>query len=313
MPTIGELRQMQSLPLELKILKSQQRIREWYEHWDGNVAVSFSGGKDSTVLLHIVRSIYPDMPAVFVNTGLEFPEIVSFVKQTPNVTILRPKMPFTQVIEKYGYPVISKQQAYYIHQIRHTKSQYLRNARLYGNRPDSSLKLSPKWHYMVDAPFKIHNYCCNVMKKEPLARFEGQGGTKPFVGMMAVDGQKRTMTYLKTGCNAFELKHPMSIPLGFWTEPDVWQYIRQLNVPYSSIYDMGYDRTGCIFCMFGVHLEPEPNRFQMLEHTHPKLHAYCMDKLCLREVLEYMKVPWRNTQMELCNRVVPRIEQVRGM
>ena len=70
-----ELRQMQSLPLELKILKTQLRIREWYEHWDGDVCVSFSGGKDSSVLLHLVRSMYPDVPAVFVDTGLEFPEI----------------------------------------------------------------------------------------------------------------------------------------------------------------------------------------------------------------------------------------------
>lgn len=64
-----ELRQMQSLPLELKIIKSTQRIREWYEYWDGQVYVSFSGGKDSTVLLHLVRQQYPEVPAVFVDTG----------------------------------------------------------------------------------------------------------------------------------------------------------------------------------------------------------------------------------------------------
>ena len=104
---LWQLKQMQSLPLEAKIIKSQQRIREWYEHWDGDVYVSFSGGKDSTVLLHLVRELYPD-------------------------------------------------------------------------------------------------------------------------------------------------------------------------VPYSTIYDMGYRRTGCIFCMFGCHLEPYPNRFQRLSQTHPKLYEYCM-------------------------------------
>ena len=101
---IATLRVLQNLPLELKILKTEQRIREWYEHWEGQVYVSFSGGKDSTVLLHIARSIYPDIPAVFVDTGLEYPEIRRFVKQTKNVIWLKPEMNFRRVIEKYGYP-----------------------------------------------------------------------------------------------------------------------------------------------------------------------------------------------------------------
>ena len=107
--TITDLHQMQSLPLKDKIRMTQRRIEEWYEHYDGNVYVSFSGGKDSTVLLHLVREMYPDVPAVFVNTGLEYPEIVKFVKTFDNVEIIRPKMSFVQVIKKYGYPMFSKE------------------------------------------------------------------------------------------------------------------------------------------------------------------------------------------------------------
>ena len=109
--TNDQLKILQALPLDIKIRKTEIRIREWYEHWGGNVYVSFSGGKDSTVLLDIVRRLYPDVPAVFSDTGLEYPEIKEFVKTFPNVTIVRPKHSFKEILTKYGYPIISKEVA----------------------------------------------------------------------------------------------------------------------------------------------------------------------------------------------------------
>ena len=110
--TINDLYQMQALPLSLKIRMTQRRIRDWVEYYgkDG-VYVSFSGGKDSTVLLYLVREIYPEITGVYVDTGLEYPEVKEFVRQHENVEILRPKMNFRQVIMKYGYPFISKEVA----------------------------------------------------------------------------------------------------------------------------------------------------------------------------------------------------------
>lgn len=109
MPTMDELKHLRSQPLERKVRITQTRIIEWYEHYKGQVYVSFSGGKDSTVLLDLARRIYPDIEAVFVNTGLEYPEIVKFVQTVDNVTILKPKKRFKEVVEEYGYPVISKE------------------------------------------------------------------------------------------------------------------------------------------------------------------------------------------------------------
>ena len=108
--TFQELQMRQALPLEAKIIMSKQRIREFVSEYgiDG-VYVSFSGGKDSTVLLHLARSIFPEIPAVFIDTGLEYPEIREFVKSFENVEWLKPKMTFKQVIKKYGYPFISKE------------------------------------------------------------------------------------------------------------------------------------------------------------------------------------------------------------
>ena len=109
--TIGDLYQMQSLPLKYKVMMTQQRIRGWYDHFDGQVYVSFSGGKDSTVLVDIITKMgLTDVPLVFVDTGLEYPEIREFVKgYGERVTWLKPKLNFKQVIEKYGYPFFGKE------------------------------------------------------------------------------------------------------------------------------------------------------------------------------------------------------------
>lgn len=98
MRSLQELKLLQALPLDIKLAMTKRRIRDWVSEFgiDG-VYVSFSGGKDSTVLLHIVRSMYPSVPAVFVNTGLEYPEIQKFVKSFENVTILTPSMRFDEV------------------------------------------------------------------------------------------------------------------------------------------------------------------------------------------------------------------------
>lgn len=112
------LKELQALPLHRKIAITQARIIEWYNHWNGNVYISFSGGKDSTVLLDITRKIFPDIPAVFSNTGLEYPEIRAFAKSHDNVETGSPKMRFDEVIRTYGYPLVSKEVAEAIHYAR---------------------------------------------------------------------------------------------------------------------------------------------------------------------------------------------------
>lgn len=166
---------MQSLPLVLKVLKTRLRIKEWYEKYDGQVYVSFSGGKDSTVLLDISRQMYPEIPVVFIDTGLEYPEIRDFVKTINNVITLKPRINFTEVTRKYGYPIISKEQAQYIHQYRTAKSEKTKNVRWNGNKYGRG-KISEKWKFLIDAPFKISDQCCNVMKKNPAKAYEKQTG-----------------------------------------------------------------------------------------------------------------------------------------
>ena len=293
-----QLKQRQAMPLWMKVEYTKKRIRQWYEHWDGQVYVSFSGGKDSTVLLHIVRSMYPEVPAVFVDTGLEYPEIRDFVKTFDNVVWLKPKMTFKAVIEKYGFPVVSKVQARYMRDIqnRSDKNKATVNLRLTGmNRKGEycpSMRLSKKWYELAYSDIPVSELCCNVMKKDPMKQYKKTTGRKPMTGTRAGESNRRLRDYRTHGCNAYGFKHPISNPIAFWMESDIDQYFKENNVPYSKIYDMGEKRTGCMFCMFGVHLEKGENRFQRMKRTHPKQYNYCINKLGCGKVLDFINVPY---------------------
>lgn len=279
------LQYRQRLPLEIKVRMTEERIKHYYKKLRANVYISFSGGKDSTVLLHIARRLYKNITVVFVDTGLEYPEIRSFVRTIDGVVWIKPKLNFQEVLTKYGYPIISKENAQKIDEIRNTKSEKLLNKRLYGDEKGNG-KLPEKWMYMIDAPFKISSKCCNALKKSPLKSYENKSGLSPIVATMASDSDGRETSYLKKGCNSFSTKRNMSTPMGFWVEQDIWDYLEKYNVAYSTIYTKGYTRTGCMFCMFGLHLD-KINRFEIMKKTHPKQYNYCMNKLECKRVIDY--------------------------
>lgn len=309
--TREDLKIMQSWDLDRKIQVTQTRIMEWYNHFEGQVYVSFSGGKDSTVLLDLARRIYADIEAVFVDTGLEYPEVRKFVKSIENVTWLKPEMKFTEVILKHGYPVISKEVSRTVKYAKKgdTKSGIFFRKRLNGEElyeGKKSMYNCEKYKYLLDAPFDISSSCCDVMKKKPIHKYEKICKKKPIVGTMASESQMRKAAWLKNGCNSFNNKHFMSVPMSFWTEQDVLQYIKKYNIAYSDIYGdivedngklntTGLTRTGCMFCMFGVHLEKEPNRFQRMKETHPKMWDYCIREengLGIGKVLDFIDVKY---------------------
>ena len=205
------LKLRQNMSLEDKVRFTQRRIEEWVDEFtvDG-CYVSFSGGKDSTVLLDIVRGLYPEITAVFVDTGLEYPEIRQFVKTFDNVTILRPKKSFKEVINDYGYPIISKEVSECVDQARKaiTTGKYTyRLEKLEGTARDKDGNLSmynmPKWKFLLDAPFKISNKCCNIMKKSPVHQYHKDTGKVPIIGTMAEESRLRQEQYLRQGCNGF--------------------------------------------------------------------------------------------------------------
>ena len=307
---IQELQQLQALPLEIKVLKTKQRIREYVYYFGGidSVYISFSGGKDSTVLKHIAEEEFPGIKCVFADTGLEYPEIKEFVNSFKNVETIKPKMSFLEVLKKYGYPVISKEQSQFIEQYRNAKSEKTKLTRLNGNKFGMG-KISEKWKFLIRAPFKISDRCCFIMKKEPFKRYEKQTGRKPIIGVMAEESLLRQQEYLKNGCNAFEKKRETCKPLGFWREQDVLQYIKLNNIQVAScygelreeqglfggngkLYFTGTKRTGCMFCLYGIHLEKGVNRMQKMKISHPQIYDYCINKLKIGEVLDYIGIKY---------------------
>lgn len=305
--TKDELKLLQNLPLEIKVAKTKIRIREWVEHYGTEgVYVSFSGGKDSTVLMHLVREMYPNVEGVFVNTGLEYPEIQQFVKSFDNITILRPKMRFDEVIKKYGYPLISKEISKKVCGARNGAEwvkKYFNGTATMSNGEKSRYNIE-KYAPLISTDFCVSDKCCNVMKKTPAKKYAKETGKVAITGQTADESKMRETQWIKNGCNGFDMKTPISNPMSFWTEQDILQYIKQNNLPIASVYGeiayktepdqirfeeigincfeaeklttTGCDRTGCIFCAFGCHLEKGTTRFQRLKETHPKQYAYCI-------------------------------------
>ena len=306
--TATDLKEMQAWPLERKIQVTQTRIIEFGDRFDQKVFVAFSGGKDSTVLLDLVRRVFPDVPAVFIDTGLEYPEVKEFVKSHDNVEVIRPKKTFRQVIEEFGYPIVSKKIAGYVATAKRNPNSA--RAKYLSGEYDSKIFGfgDGKWNFLVDAPFKVSDYCCDVMKKQPNHHYSKETGRYPFLGTLASESIARRNEWMRSGCNLFDSDKPTSKPISFWTDNDILEYLVRFNIPYCPLYGeilkdkkgkyytTGINRTGCIFCGFGAHRDKCPNRFQQLKISHPKIWEQCMKSwdeggLGLKEVLDYIKVP----------------------
>ncbi|MCI9439507.1 MAG: phosphoadenosine phosphosulfate reductase family protein [Lachnospiraceae bacterium] len=283
-----EFSQRKYLPYEAKLMLSARRIQDWNDYYGGKVFVSFSGGLDSTVLVHMVEKVLEKkVPKVYVDTGLEFPQIREFVHGF-DAEILYPEYSFRDVILKKGYPLVSKEVAAKVRKLRHGNlSDRYRNYLLHGDERGKLGKLPEIWKFLIDAPFDISEECCAITKERPLEKYAKQTGRVPFIGITQDEGMMRQRQYNRTGCNVYHAKQPKSQPLGFWTRQDILRYVTENRLRYSSAYGeiicqhglyrtTGEQRTGCMFCAMGCHLEKTPNRYQRLRERDAKTYRYIM-------------------------------------
>lgn len=308
--TKEDLKRFQAESLDDKFQRSLAKISEWYLRWNNEVYVSFSGGKDSSVLADLCsrwcKTTGATLYLLFVDTGLEYPEIRKHVKFFADwlreqykievvLDIVRPKMRFDEVIKKYGYPIISKEVGESVSQAKkglETGQKYsYRLAKLRGELLDKNGNPSQfntkKYEPLLYTDFNTSNKCCEVMKKSPAKKYAKETGRKPITAQMACESKLREQKWLQNGCNGFDMKSPVSNPMSFWTEQDVLQYVKEETLPIASVYGeiaekdgkfvtTGCSRTGCVFCGFGCHLDKSPTRFEMLKETHPRQYEYCI-------------------------------------
>ncbi len=274
---INTLRERQCWTLQQKIDHALATIDIFISRMGGpdKVYCSFSGGKDSTVLLHLCRILFPDILAVFCSTGNEYPEIIRFVNEQKeagaNIQIIRPKITPREVWAKYGFPLIGKETADKIHKIR--VNPETKTARGYlGN---GYFCLAYRWRYLISEPYEVSPVCCKKLKKDPFHLFERNTGRRPITGVMASESDMRAGQWVRAGgCNVFGEKSA-SRPLSIWTEADVWDYIQRKNLTISEIYHKGAKRTGCMGCGFGAQFNDDERFAILLEGTPEVLrHGY---------------------------------------
>lgn len=297
---------MKYQPYELKPNFSMYRIYEWHKYWDGKIYLSFSGGLDSTVLGYLICEAYVKyglpgkIPLVFCDTGMEFPEIREFVtyyiewlkEKFPQLELelvkLHPEHSFRWVCENKGFPIVSKETAGKIKKLRHGKlGERYRNYLLNGDERGKFGMLSKKWQYLADTtriPEDISDVCCEILKKKPFKKYVKETGRYPFMGITQDESFRRENQYNHTGCNVYDGSTIKSQPIGFWTKQDILRYKVEKEIPICSVYGCciknkqgvyvltGEQRTGCVVCGFGCHLESEPNRIQRLRASDNERH-----------------------------------------
>ncbi len=278
---IKELRERQAWTLEQKIDHSLGAIEQFVSRLGkDNVYVSFSGGKDSTVLLDLCRMVFPDIKAVFCNTGNEYPDIVYFVrdkiKNGENIEIIQPKIKPKEVLAKYGFPLVSKEVSSYVNAYRCNKES--RQARRADGRLKTKYKaeVPDKWKYLFYEPYMTSHYCCYKLKKEPFRKYERDNNISPILGIMADESMRRTTAYISNGsCNMFREDRGKSMPLSIWLEKDIWDYIKMRKLSIAEIYNKGAKRTGCMFCGYGCQFKND-NRLQLVYDMYPKMYSLFM-------------------------------------
>jgi 3'-phosphoadenosine 5'-phosphosulfate sulfotransferase (PAPS reductase)/FAD synthetase len=300
------LQEMQLWPLKSKIDYAHEKIQRALERMT-LPCLAFSAGKDSTVLLHLLRQHKPDIAVIYGNTTIEFPECVQFARWLRkewnlNFYEARPQVTFWWVVENYGWPLLGKE--FGVGGVAHKTSREKFFAEL-----EERGELTGQ--YAIQAEVPISSACCAYLKEKPAKKVQRELGIDGvFLGILAGESRRRTFNFLHYG----DLYYPKNEklwkchPLSIWTDEDIWAYIREFRVPYASLYDTGFyhettgewishKRNGCMFC--GMDIKFANNHLSIMRRTHPKAWRTVMIHKGLGKVLLKLRFALDDHQLDL--------------
>lgn len=294
-----KLKQIQRLPLECREEQAILKIKNAF--WDLGITpsetyIAYSGGKESIVLSHLAwraldfnisldkvtgkykidgePSRWPDFHRVthlFENTTLEHLSILPFVKnyfkQVKGAIVYPLKRPI-DVWKSEGFPFLGKRIADHLTRLRR------------GNKSNWFVNNYGKYLPLVKIDTRISDKCCYYLKKGPAEKWATEHNMRlVMLGTRADESRARKQDWVERRC----LHQPPSgiaqlKPLSYFSEQDIWDYIRKYNLPYPRLYDEGYKRTGCMVCGFGSHIE-SPNKFEILRKENYRFYLNVMLKL----------------------------------
>jgi len=222
-------------------------------HGKDKVAVSWSGGRCSTVILHMALQICPCIKVFHIDTGVEYPETVRYVKRLAcewnlNLVIYKPERNFWDIVEKYGFP-------------------HMRLA-------------SSKGHTSKGKPA-----CCTWLKEKPMMKFRKEHSIEAFItGMRAGEARVRMLIMAQRGQYYFVKKYGLNAwkynPIAFWSTREVSAYVQEHNIPLNSLYEK-LDRSGCWPCTAFVGWK------EQLAHTNFKLYKFMMERMNEQRLLDH--------------------------
>lgn len=276
------LNMFDKLNLSQKIDYSKDIITRFYETMKGKVFIAFSGGKDSIVLLHLVRTIYPDVKAVYNYKGTEYPNIWESIQKVENILLLRLENTFDYFIKCYGYCLFSKTISKAIWFTRHYKDN--------NNYKHLSLNISPcylskKYHFLLDAPFEINHACCNFLIGKALSTFINTYNLYAFNGERASESLNRRLITQKKGYYSLG-KYPVCKPIQFWSDQDVFDYAKIHNLDLPIQYKYGFKQIGCAYCLIGIQFLDNP-KFKFLKEFYPDLYKKGKEQYGLDRIIKY--------------------------
>lgn len=262
------------LDLTNKIKYSQRLLSMVFERHSQPV-VCWSGGKDSTVVLHLCLLNKPDIPVLYSDSGVDFPETNEFIKQLSkewelNLHVAKPKRGegFWDCVRKYGWPILGKTISMNVEQA--IRAENIRN------------KMSMTEKLLAKNQIHLSTRCCKLVRENPSKELEETlCADVKTLGLKADESRARARLWTDHGDYYFVKRYFgrnrgiwKANPISIWTESDIWKYHEINSIPHCKLYDMGHLRNGCWPCAMGV----RNGQLKRLRISHPKLFKYLITK-----------------------------------